>query len=90
MRDPRSVQMAETVAVNGKEPPYEPSWVDRFNSWAETVPVNVWIFYTVLGIVLILFQIFFRSRSPDDADFLSRKFAYAQLFSLLYGKKQNI
>lgn len=44
---------------NHEELRYKPSWVDRFNSWAETVPVNVWIFYTILGIVLILFQVFF-------------------------------
>ena len=42
-----------------KELRYKPSWIDRFNSWAETLPVNIWIFHLVFGIVLILVQILF-------------------------------
>lgn len=59
MRDPRSVQKTETVAVNGKETPYEPSWVDRFTDWVEKLPLPGWVLYLSLGFVLVLCQILF-------------------------------
>ncbi len=47
------------METNHEELRYKPSWIDRFNNWAETLPVNIWIFHIVFGIVLILVQVFF-------------------------------
>jgi hypothetical protein len=47
------------MTANSKEPPYKPSWIDRFNLWVETLPVPVWLFHVVFGIVLILVQMLF-------------------------------
>ena len=39
--------------------PYKPSWIDRFNHWIEKLPVSVWLFHAVFGIMLILVQLLF-------------------------------
>jgi hypothetical protein len=38
---------------------FKPSWIDRFNDWVERLPLRPWIFYTGLGVALILVQILF-------------------------------
>jgi hypothetical protein len=47
------------MTANNKEPSYIPSWIDRFNTWVDKLPVRAWIFYIISGIVLILVQVFF-------------------------------
>ncbi len=42
-----------------KAPPYEPSWIDRFNNWVEELPIHAWIFYVLFGVVLIVIQFLF-------------------------------
>jgi hypothetical protein len=39
--------------------PLKPSWIDRFNDWVWRLPLRPWIFYTLLGVALILIQILF-------------------------------
>lgn len=39
--------------------PFKPSWIDRFNDWVWRLPLRPWIFYTILGIALVLIQILF-------------------------------
>jgi len=34
---------------------FRPSWIDQINSWVEKLRIRPWIFYIVLGILLILF-----------------------------------
>ena len=46
-----------TAESNGEA--FKPSWIDRFNDWVEKLPLRPWIFYLVLGIVLIVVQILF-------------------------------
>jgi hypothetical protein len=47
------------VTVMGSGEVNRPSWIDRFNSWVEELPIRPWIFFIVLGIALILLQVFF-------------------------------
>jgi hypothetical protein len=47
------------MKAKGKERPYKPSWIDRFNDWVGNLPVQAWIFYLAFGIGLILVQILF-------------------------------
>jgi hypothetical protein len=47
------------MTVNDKEAPYQPSWIDRFSHWVETLPVRSWLFHAVFGLALILVQILF-------------------------------
>lgn len=47
------------MADNSKEQPYQPSWIDRFNNWVGELPVQTWVFYVVLAIVLIVVQVLF-------------------------------
>ncbi len=51
--------MTDATTAKGKEPPFKPSWIDRFNSWVGRLPVRAWIFYAAFGIVLILVQVLF-------------------------------
>jgi hypothetical protein len=46
-----------TAESNGEA--FKPSWIDRFIHWVEKLPLRPWIFYLVLGIVLILVQLLF-------------------------------
>jgi hypothetical protein len=48
-----------TTEIMIETQPYKPSWIDRFNNWVEKLPVSVWIFYIIFGIVLILVQMLF-------------------------------
>lgn len=48
-----------TTEIRIEARPYKPSWIDRFNTWVEKLPVRAWIFYVVFGIVLILVQMLF-------------------------------
>jgi hypothetical protein len=47
------------MTANNKEPPYRPSWIDRFNDGVEKLPLRAWIFHAVFAIVLLLVQILF-------------------------------
>lgn len=47
------------IEMRTKAPPYEPSWIDRFNNWVEELPIHAWIFYVLLGVVLIVIQFLF-------------------------------
>jgi hypothetical protein len=47
------------MTANSKKHPYKPSGIDRFNKWVEKLPVRAWTFHAVLGILLVLVQIFF-------------------------------
>ena len=38
---------------------FNPSWIDRFNSWVGQLRIRPWVFYLVLGIGLILLQVLF-------------------------------
>lgn len=51
--------MVNTTTAIDKERPFKPSWIDHFNNWVEKLSVRAWVFYVVLGIVLILVQILF-------------------------------
>jgi hypothetical protein len=51
--------MDTTTNVNKEERLYSPSWVDRFTDWVGKLPIQPWIFYAGLGVVLILIQMFF-------------------------------
>ena len=51
--------MANTTNASSNDRPYKSSWIDRFNDWVETLPVSVWIFHAVFGILLILVQLLF-------------------------------
>ena len=46
-------------SFSSQEMPYSPSLIDRFNRWVESLPVNMWVFYSVVGIALVLTQILF-------------------------------
>jgi hypothetical protein len=51
--------MTNTTTENKNQRPYNPSWIDRFTDWVETLPIQAWLFYTSCGFVLILIQLFF-------------------------------
>lgn len=38
---------------------YRVSWIDRFANWVDSLAVSAWIFYVVLGVVLIVIQLLF-------------------------------
>ena len=46
-------------ATPGQMQPYNPSLIDRFTKWVDSLPVNKWFFYTLSGIILVLVQILF-------------------------------
>lgn len=48
-----------TTEIKIEVRPYKPSWIDRFNNWIEKLPIRVWIFYVLFGIVLVLVQLLF-------------------------------
>jgi hypothetical protein len=52
-------KMANMTTTNRQERPYRPSWIDRFNDWAETLPIPAWIVYVGFGLALILCQMLF-------------------------------
>jgi hypothetical protein len=37
---------------------YKPSWFDRFNNWTENLSLNVWMFHLMVGILLVVLQVF--------------------------------
>ena len=58
----------ENIEINPKiqeegsisfERPYKPSWFDVFNQWVERLPVNMWLFHLLFGILLVLIHVFF-------------------------------
>jgi hypothetical protein len=49
--------MTNATAEKGKERPYKPSWIDRFNGWLEKLPVRVWVLHAAFGTVLIMVQV---------------------------------
>jgi len=51
--------MANTTSVKSKARPYQPSWIDRFNTWVEKLPAQAWMFYVVFAFLVIGVQIFF-------------------------------
>ena len=51
--------MANMTSAVGKERPYQPSWIDRFNSWVEQRPIHPRNFHILFGIVLIGVQLLF-------------------------------
>jgi hypothetical protein len=54
------MQMTDaTTETTMKTRPYKPSWIDRFTEWVERLPVQGWVFYGGLGLVLVLIQLLF-------------------------------
>jgi hypothetical protein len=51
--------MANTTTATGKERPFKPSLIDRFNNWVKGLPINAWVFFVVFGLGLILVQLLF-------------------------------
>jgi hypothetical protein len=52
--------MADTTTDIGREGrPYQPSWIDHFTDWVETLPMRKWLFYVSVVFVLILIQMLF-------------------------------
>jgi hypothetical protein len=50
--------MANTPIENKiKDRPFKPSWIDRFTDWVDRLPLQIWILYLGLGLVLIVFQL---------------------------------
>lgn len=48
--------MGKTTTMD-KERPFRPSWVDRFNNWVKRLPIRAWLFFLVVGSILVLVQI---------------------------------
>jgi hypothetical protein len=44
---------------NEQEALYAPSWIDRFNDWLETRPLQAWLLHIVFGVALIVIQMLF-------------------------------
>jgi len=53
------IQEASSERMKSLEPPYNPSWIDRLNRWIANLPINLWLFHFLLGLVLILVQLIF-------------------------------
>ena len=53
------IQEASSERMKSLEPPYKPSWIDRLNRWIANLPINLWLFHFLLGLVLILVQLIF-------------------------------
>jgi len=51
--------MSNTIQKNGDEnfQLYQPSWIDRFTEWVDRLPLQNWIFYLGMGLVLIVIQV---------------------------------
>ena len=58
-RESDSIPSDGGTTANGKERPFEPSWIDRITDWVERLSIHAWVFYAVLGIGLILVQMLF-------------------------------
>jgi hypothetical protein len=58
VRHSKSIQGASDMTAN-KEPPYKPSWVDRFADWVDSLPIPGWVFYACLSSGVILLQVLF-------------------------------
>src|SRR5690554_6570994 len=42
------------LVTNGVTVPYSPSWLDRFHRWVDHLPIPDWLFYTGLGLCLLI------------------------------------
>ena len=51
----RTTLAAEQPLQNVKDtdPPYPPSWIDRFNDWVDHLPVRPWVFYLCMWLLLL-------------------------------------
>jgi hypothetical protein len=47
------------MATTGDAEFYRPSWIDRGIQWVNELPLNAWMFYVLVGIVLIVIQVIF-------------------------------
>jgi hypothetical protein len=47
------------MMAKSQDPPYKSSWINRLNDWLDNLPLRVWTFHAVIGMVLILVQIAF-------------------------------
>jgi hypothetical protein len=63
-------------------PPYPPSWIDRFHNWVDRLPIPAWVFYLCLWLVLILFES--GSKWLDRAE-LFGKLRWMYVFYAFYG-----
>lgn len=46
-------------SVSSQEMPYTPSLINRYTRWVESLPVNMWVIYSIVAIGLVLVQILF-------------------------------
>jgi hypothetical protein len=55
----RNIMRSSDMPAHGKVQPYQPSWIDRINTWIGKLPLQTWLFHAIIGIVLILVQLLF-------------------------------
>jgi hypothetical protein len=47
------------MSVQNEKQPYKRSLIDSFNDWVEGLPLRAWVFYLILGLLLIAVQVVF-------------------------------
>lgn len=51
--------MSEMSPMVREEGHYRPSWIDRFNSRVQKLPVRTWLFFVGAGLILVVVQLLF-------------------------------
>jgi len=58
VRNSTNIQSADPILQEHQQHFYKPSWFDRFNNWTENLSLNVWMFHFMVGILLVVLQVF--------------------------------
>jgi hypothetical protein len=49
--------MADAIPTTGKERPFKPSLIDRFNNWVGELPTPAWLTFVIFGFALVVVQL---------------------------------